>query len=108
MGTKVKVTKALSFDTDFNYYARLYENVNVADVAKANINGQVYKNASISPFATVDLGMSYNFKITNSQSIKFRGNIKNLFNDQYVSRIDRNGYGYAVGRTWNAGVTYSF
>ncbi len=108
MGTKVKVTKALSFDTDFNYYARLYENVNVADVAKANINGQVYKNASISPFATVDLGMSYNFKITNSQSIKFRGNIKNLFNDQYISRKDNYGYFWGNGRTWNAGVTYTF
>lgn len=108
MGTKVKVTKALSFDTDFNYYARLYENVNVADVAKANINGQVYKNASISPFATVDLGMSYNFKITNSQSIKFRGNIKNLFNDQYISRKDNYGYFWGNGRTWNAGVTYNF
>ena len=108
MGTKVNVTRSLSFDTNFNYYARLFENVNVADVAKANIKGDVYKNASISPFATVDLGMSYKFKITNSQNLKFRGNINNLFNDQYISRKDNYGYFWGNGRTFNAGVTYNF
>ena len=108
LGTKVKATKSLSFDADFNYFARLYENVNVADIAKANIAGTTYQNETIRPYAIVDLGMSYNFKLTSSQSIRFRGNIKNLFNDQYISRKDNYGYFWGNGRTWNAGVTYNF
>ena len=107
MGTKVKVAKGLSFDTDFNYYARLYGNVNVEDVAKAQINGEVYQNESIRPYALVDFGATYEFKF-GSQKIKFRGNIKNLFNDQYIGRKDAYGYFYGLGRTWNAGVTYNF
>ncbi|MFV0226717.1 TonB-dependent receptor [Empedobacter falsenii] len=108
MGTKVKVTKALSFDTNFNYYARVFENVDLIDATKASIAGEEYVNVPIRPYAIVDLGMSYKFKITNSQSIKFRGNIKNLFNDQYISRKDNYGYFWGNGRTWNAGVTYNF
>ncbi|MGU9939958.1 TonB-dependent receptor [Empedobacter brevis] len=107
MGTKVKVAKGLSFDTDFNYYARLYANVNVEDVAKAQINGDIYQNESLRPYAIVDLGATYEFKF-GSQKIKFRGNIKNLFNDQYLSRKDAFGYFWGLGRTWNAGVTYNF
>ncbi|MGV0829687.1 TonB-dependent receptor [Empedobacter brevis] len=108
MGTRVNVTKGLSFDTNFNYYARLYENVDLVDAVKAATEGKEYVNVPIRPFATVDLGMSYKFKITNSQSIKFRGNVNNLFNDQYISRKDNYGYFWGNGRTWNAGVTYNF
>ena len=108
MGTKVNVTKALSFDTNFNYYARVFENVDLVDAAKSASLGNDYVNVPIRPFATVDLGMSYKFKITNSQSIKFRGNVNNLFNDQYISRKDNYGYFWGNGRTWNAGVTYNF
>ncbi|HEY4539443.1 MAG TPA: hypothetical protein VIG94_05495, partial [Faecalibacter sp.] len=61
----------------------------------------------ISPFVRANTGLTYQFKI-GSQKIKFRGNVRNLFNDQYVSKIDRNGVGYAIGRTWTAGVTYNF
>ncbi len=107
MGTKVKVAKGLSFDTDFNYFARLYGNVNVEDVAKAQIQGREYQNESLRPYAIVDLGATYEFKF-GTQKIKFRGNIKNLFNDQYIGRKDAYGYFYGLGRTWNAGVTYNF
>ena len=103
MGTRFNVTKGLSFDTNFNYYARLYENVDLIEAIDP-----LYVNVPISPFATVDLGMSYKFKITNSQSIKFRGNVNNLFNDQYISRKDNYGYFWGNGRTWNAGLTYNF
>ncbi|TGN27318.1 TonB-dependent receptor [Empedobacter tilapiae] len=108
MGTRFNVAKGLSFDTNFNYYARLYENVDLVDAVKAATEGKEYVNVPIRPFATVDLGMSYKFKITNSQSIKFRGNVNNLFNDQYISRKDNYGYFWGNGRTWNAGVTYNF
>ncbi|WP_260391976.1 TonB-dependent receptor domain-containing protein [Empedobacter falsenii] len=105
MGTRVNVTRAWSFDTNFNYFARVFENVDLVDAVKA---GETYVNVPIAPYATVDLGMSYKFKISNSQSLKFRGNINNLFNDQYISRKDNYGYFWGNGRTWNASVTYNF
>lgn len=107
MGTKVNVTRNFSLDADFNYYAQIHENVNVADLAKARIDGKEYTNKTIAPYATVDAGLSYMFKF-GQQSIKFRGNVKNLFNDQYIGRKDNYGYFYGLGRTWNAGVTYNF
>ncbi|MGV0832535.1 TonB-dependent receptor [Empedobacter brevis] len=107
MGTKLKVAKGLSFDTDFNYFARLYENVNVVDIVKSELKGQDYINVPLRPYAIVDLGATYEFKFGN-QKIRFRGNIKNLFNDQYLSRKDAFGYFWGLGRTWNAGVTYNF
>lgn len=105
MGTRVNITRAWSFDTNFNYFARVFENVDLVDAVKS---GETYVNVPIDPYATVDLGMSYRFKITNSQSLKFRGNINNLFNDQYISRKDNYGYFWGNGRTWNASVTYNF
>ncbi|WP_312311567.1 TonB-dependent receptor [Empedobacter brevis] len=108
MGSKVNVTRSLSVDANFNYFARLYENVNVDDAVKAELKGEKYTNVSLRPYALVDFGLSYKYKITNSQSLRFRGNINNLFNDQYVSRQDNNGYFWGNGRTWNAGVTYNF
>ena len=108
MGTKFNVTRSLSFDTNFNYYARVFENVDLVDAAKSASLGDDYVNVPIRPYATVDLGMSYKLKITNSQNIKFRGNINNLLNDQYISRKDNYGYFWGNGRTWNAGVTYNF
>ncbi|MDM1299065.1 TonB-dependent receptor plug domain-containing protein [Empedobacter falsenii] len=107
MGTKVNFTRNLYWDVDFMYNARTYGQVNPEDVVKSALKGEVYQAEKISPFAKVNTGVAYEFKF-GKQKIKFRGNVRNLFNDQYVSRIDRNGYGYAVGRTWNAGVTYSF
>ncbi|HBX63621.1 TonB-dependent receptor plug domain-containing protein [Empedobacter sp.] len=103
MGTKVDVTKNLSFDTDFNYYARLYENL---DFTKENLTSNK-EPEKLRPYAKVDLGASYQVKF-GSQKLRFRGNIKNLFNDQYIIKQDKNGYGWGLGRTWNASVAYSF
>jgi len=108
MGTRVNVTRSLSLDTNFNYYTRLYQNVNVEDIAKTQMKGEEYKDKSLRPYALVDLGLSYKFKITNNQSLKFRGNINNLMNSQYISRQDNNGLFWGNGRTWNASVTYNF
>ena len=107
VGTKVNFTKNLYWDVDFMYNGAIYGQVNTEDVISAAERGEVYQAARISPFVRANTGLAYQFKI-GSQKIKFRGNVRNLFNDQYVSKIDRNGIGYAVGRTWTAGVTYNF
>ena len=107
MGTKVNFTKNLYWDVDFMYNARIWGQVTPEDVVASSLKGETYQAEQVPAFARVNTGLAYSFKF-GKQAIKFRGNVRNLFNDQYVSRIDRNGYGYAVGRTWNAGVTYSF
>ena len=107
MGTKVYFSKNLYWDVDVMYNARTWGQVDPVEVVKAANKGEVYQAEKIAPFAKVNTGITYSFKF-GKQSIKFRGNVRNLFNEQYVNRIDRNGDGYAVGRTWNAGVTYGF
>jgi len=107
MGTKVNFTKRLYWDVDFMYNARIWGQVSPDDVIASAERGEVYQAKQVPAFARVNTGLAYEFKF-GKQSIKFRGNVRNLFNEQYLSRIDRNGDGYAVGRTWNAGVTYNF
>ena len=107
LGTKVNFTKNLYWDVDFMYNGAIYGQVSPEDVIASAEKGEVYQATKISPFVRANTGLTYQFKI-GSQKIKFRGNVRNLFNDQYVSKIDRNGIGYAIGRTWTAGVTYSF
>ena len=107
LGTKVNFTKNLYWDVDFMYNGAIYGQVSPEDVIASAEKGEVYQATKISPFVRANTGVTYQFKI-GSQKIKFRGNVRNLFNDQYVSKIDRNGIGYAIGRTWTAGVTYSF
>ena len=107
LGTKVDVTKNFSFDTDFNYFARLYGNVDVESILKDQVVGKKFTGEKLSPYAIVDLGATYQVKF-GTQKLRFRGNIKNLFNDQYLSRKDAYGYFWGLGRTWNLGVQYSF
>ena len=107
LGTKVDVTRGLSFDMDLNYYANLYGNVDPSDVAEYAIEGKVYQSEKLPAYAIVDFGATYEFKI-GDQKLRFRGNIKNLFNDQYIGRKDAYGYFWGLGRTWNAGIQYNF
>jgi len=55
----------------------------------------------------LDAGVTYEFKFGN-QSIRFRGNVKNVANTQYLSRFDGFGYYYGLGRTYNAGIQVNF
>ncbi len=107
MGTKLDVTRSFSVDMDFNYYANIYSQVDAKELVTNLHNGKPYKPNKLSPYAKVDLGASYELKF-GTQKLRLRGNIKNLFNDQYIIRENRNGYGYGLGRTWNASVAYSF
>ncbi|WP_228063697.1 TonB-dependent receptor [Faecalibacter rhinopitheci] len=107
LGTKVTFARGFYWDVDFNFNGSTYGQVNPEEVVKSKLKGETYQAERISPYARVNTGIAYEFKF-GAQKIKFRGNVRNLFNDQYISKIDRNGYGYGVGRTWNAGVTYNF
>jgi iron complex outermembrane recepter protein len=111
LGTKVNFTKNLYWDLDFNYNGKLYGYVTPEDVVASAEKGEVYQAPSIAPFVRMNTGLAYSFKI-GSQKIKFRGNVRNLLNDQSINKRNvvssNQAYGYLVGRTWSAGITYSF
>ena len=97
----------ISFNADMNYYGKIY---GFADplAAASNSAGEIYQADKINNYATVDAGLTYKFSFLN-QGLKLRGNVYNLFNHAYVSRLDS--YGsifWGLGRTWNASITYEF
>src|SRR5690606_20938512 len=99
--------KGLSFDMDFNYYANTYQTVDPIGIIDAVNAGEVYEQDEVAPFALFDAGVTYEFKF-GKQSVRFRGNVKNLANTQYISVKDAFGYGWGLGRTYNAGVQFNF
>ncbi len=108
LGVKYFILPQFSIDADYNHYARLYGNVNVDDVIKSSLNNEVYQPEELKAYNVVDAGLSYTFNLKNGKNIKFRGNVKNLFNENYFSRKDAFGYFYGLGTTWNTGLTYNF
>jgi len=107
MGTAFEPMKGLSFDADLNYYARIYGSVDPLAVIDAASSGEDYAETTIAPYALMDAGITYEFKF-GTQKLRFRGNVKNLLNTQYIIAVDGFGYGYGLGRTYNAGIQYSF
>ncbi len=108
LGVKYYILPQFSIDADYNHYARLYGNVNVDDVIKSSLNNEVYQPEELKAYNVVDAGLSYTFNLKNGKNVKFRGNVKNLFNENYFSRKDAFGYFYGLGTTWNTGLTYNF
>lgn len=102
LGTQFEVCKGLSFDADFNYYAN-----NFAGVDPLSFDPTTDRQDQIAPFALLDAGVTYEFKL-GAQKVRFRGNVKNLANTQYVIAKDSFGYGWGIGRTFNAGVQVNF
>ena len=107
LGTKVNFTRNLYWDVDVMYNGKIYGQVDTSKVVEASQAGKTYQAESIAPFFRANTGIAYSFKL-GDQKIKIRGNVRNLFNDQYILKRDSNGYGYAIGRTWTAGITYNF
>lgn len=104
LGTALDITKKLSFDTDFNFYGKLYADTDPEDIAQASRNNTTYQSDKLNDYVVVDTGLSYKF----SKDFKLRGNIYNLFNDLYISRKNSYGYYYGRGRTYNVSLTYNF
>lgn len=107
LGTKYNILPDLYVDVDFNFYDNLYGQVDPENVVEAALDGDVYEAEKLDPFGVVDAGLTYNFRI-GAQQLKFRGNVFNLFNKEYIGRRDGFGYYYGLGTTWNASLTYSF
>ena len=106
-GTDIDITSNFSVDADLNYYADLYGFVDVEDVALATLGGESYQSEKLDPYTLVDLGATYRFMF-GSQNVQLRGNIYNLFDNEYINQSDAYGYFYGNGLTWNFSVRYNF
>ncbi|PZD78475.1 carboxypeptidase-like regulatory domain-containing protein [Mesonia sp. K7] len=104
LNAMAKITNKFKLGLYWNYYSNLYEFVDVVDVVQ---QGQDYENVELDPYSVFDFTTSYNFKI-GEQNLIFRGNIYNLFDNQYVNQSDAFGYFYGTGLTWRASLTYQF
>lgn len=102
LGTQFELCKGLSFDADLNYYANIF-----AGVDPIGFDIVEDRQDQIAPFALLDAGVTYEFKL-GAQKVRFRGNVKNLANTQYVIAQDAFGYGWGIGRTYNMGIQVNF
>ncbi len=102
LGTKFEPVKGLFFDADMNYYTRIWGEVG----SDAAISGE--QSEELASYAIMDMGVTYEVKLSSKQKLRFRGNVYNVTNTQYIGRKDGYGYFYGLGRTFNAGIQYSF
>ncbi|GFZ82546.1 TonB-dependent receptor [Aquaticitalea lipolytica] len=115
-GFVYRVCEAFSFDADWRTYDKLYSNVSARK-----------ENLELPAYDLVDFGMSYKMLLgkDKSNSLNFRVNINNLFDEVYLSElrsanvanpgdttynginVSNQGY-FGLGRTWNLNVRYNF
>jgi iron complex outermembrane receptor protein len=125
LGVKYKIVKNFSIDADWRNYDNLYANV------AAN-----KENIELPSYDLVDAGVSYRMLVgeNNKNSIDFRINMNNVFNEVYLSEITqsfssgnvngifpandtdpsykginvKNSAFFGLGRTWNVSIKYNF
>ncbi|WP_338377545.1 carboxypeptidase-like regulatory domain-containing protein [uncultured Flavobacterium sp.] len=125
LGVKYRITNNFSFDADWRNYDNLYANV------PAN-----KENIQLPEYDLVDAGISYKMLVgkDNKNSVNFRFNINNVFNEVYLSEISqsfssgnegglfkpndtdenykginvKNNAFFGLGRTWNVSILYNF
>lgn len=116
LGFRYEFVKNFSIDSDWRYYDKLYSNV-----------GAVKTNLELPSYDLVDAGLSYKLFIgkANHDSINFRVNVNNVFDEVYFSEltsatattatstnykginVTNNGF-FGLGRTWNFSLRYNF
>lgn len=119
-GMAYEFVKGLSADFTWNYYGRLYAQINVEDFDEADHDGSL----KAPDYDLFDVGLTYRTKLA---GIKFtlRGNVNNLFNTEYLSDIydnrrasagedtyrgirTGNRVQFGLGRTWNVSLRAEF
>ncbi|WP_224488496.1 TonB-dependent receptor [Robertkochia flava] len=101
------IPNKLTVDVDWNGYANLYGFVDVEDVVEASRNGEAYESEKLNNYSLFDLGATYIFNLGDN-NLTLRGNIYNLFDNEYINQRDNFGYFYGNGLTWNMSVRYNF
>lgn len=116
LGLAYRINDMFAFDTDFRYYDNLYSDV-----------GAVKENLELPSYSLLDAGLTFTVPlgIDKLKQLKIRGNINNVLNTEYISRLTTANFaeagdltydGLAVsnqgffgwGRTWNITLRYDF
>lgn len=121
LGVQVKPAKGLSIDASVRYADQLYAAISADDFDAPDHEGSL----QLPSYYLADAGLSYFFPLKGKQSLSFRFNVNNLFNEKYIaeSRTNihahdgdevydgintRNKVFFGFGTTWNAGLRYNF
>lgn len=116
LGFNYKITKNFSLDADWRNYSNLYANV-----------APTKDNLKLPNYNLADAGFSYRLLVgkNNKDSVNFRVNMNNVFDQVYLSElttnnvaetgdetykginVSNNGY-FGLGRTWNVSIRYNF
>lgn len=121
LGFDWNVTERFSIDYSHRYADKLFARINAEDFDSAENNGSL----QLPSYFLADLGMSYNFNFKNNTDLRFRLNINNLGDTEYISESLTNRFAgpgddvyngistsnkafFGFGRTWNFSVRYNF
>ena len=124
IGTRYKVIDNLSFDASWYYANNLYAAIDPTDFDREDHGGSL----ELPSYDLVDLGMSYKIPFNDDkQSIAFRLNVNNVFDEVYIAEADTNRLTqdrpsqdtykgirtdnriyWGFGRTWNFTMRFSF
>ncbi len=116
LGFAYRICENFSIDSDWRYYDNLYSDV-----------GAVKDNLELPSYNLLDAGLTFRVALgaDRTKSLKIRGNINNVFDTEYISRLSTANFaesgdetfdGIAVsnrgyfgwGRTWNITLRYDF
>ncbi|MFY0631953.1 MAG: TonB-dependent receptor [Flavobacteriaceae bacterium] len=121
LGVDIKVTDNFKIDYSQRFVDRLYARINADDFDAPDHQGSL----RLPGYSLSDLGMSYRLRIAEENSLKFRLNVNNLFDQSYISESltntfanpgddtvqginTRNKAFFGFGTTWNFSVRYNF
>jgi len=112
LGAILNFTNNTFLDIDYRYNDDLYAT-----------GSERKENLKLPSYGLVDLGFTQNFRIANSKSLSVRINVRNAFNEEYISfltsantggtdtynGIDTSNFGrFGKGRTMSIGLKYDF
>ena len=121
LGIDVNITDNLRVDYSQRFVKRLYARINADDFDTPNHQGSL----ELPGYSLSDLGLSYRWNMKNDDSVNFRLNVNNLFDQVYIAESLTNTFAspgdatfqgidtsnkafFGWGTTWNFTVRYRF
>ena len=102
IGFDAKIASGLSIDARIKYNDNHYEFTN------ENTSKEDYTGAQLGSYALTNAGITYRFRLGNTNRMTFRANMFNVFDKVAIQQTDRFGYFTTGGRTFNASMRYEF
>lgn len=116
-----KIAKGLSVDADYRNYSNLYASIDPESFDTKDHEGSL----ELPSFGLLDAGASYRWYMKNNSVLKFRINVNNVLDKQFITQSDtnihptsgdaewegvnmKNKVYFGNGTTWNASVSLSF